>query len=70
MAAGVQALHGREEAKAKQLFAQAQKVAADHVYQVWLWQYKEPWGVSSKLNFKPKANNDVIMSWDQASWKK
>lgn len=70
VAAAVQALHGRDEAKAKQLFAQAQKVAADHVYQVWLWQYKEPWGVSSKLNFKPKANNDVIMSWDQASWKK
>ncbi len=70
VSAAVQALHGRDEAKAKQLFAQAQKGAADYVYQVWLWQYKEPWGVSNKLNFTPKANNDVIMYWDQASWKK
>lgn len=70
VAAGMQALHTKEEPKARQLFAQAQKLAAEHIYQVWLWQFKEPWAVSDKLNFKPKGNNDVIMSWDQASWKK
>ncbi len=70
IASAVQALHARDEAKAKQLFAQAQKMAADYVYQVWLWQFKEPWGVSNTLNFKPKANNDIIMYWDQASWRK
>ncbi|MBI4245550.1 MAG: ABC transporter substrate-binding protein [Candidatus Rokubacteria bacterium] len=70
IASGVQALHGRDETKARQLFAQAQKAAADHVYQAWLWQFREPWGVSNRLKFKPKGNNDVIMSWDQAGWNK
>lgn len=70
VAAGVQALQQKEEPRAKQLFAQAQKLAAEYVYQVFLWQFKEPWGVSDKLNFKPKGNDDVIVSWDQASWKK
>lgn len=68
--AGGQALHEKDEAKAKQLYAQAQKLAAEHAYQVWLWQFKEPWGVSDKVQFKPKGNNDIIMSWHQASWKK
>ena len=70
IAAGVQALHGRDEATAKRLYAQAQKMAADYVYQIWLWQFKEPWGVSGKLTFRPKGNNDLIMYWDQASWNK
>ncbi len=70
VAAAVQALHRGDEAKAKQLFAQAQKLAADYVYQVWLWQFKVPWGVSDTLKFKPKGNDDLIMYWDQASWSK
>lgn len=68
--ASVQALQARDEAKAKQLLAQAQKQAAEYLYQVWLWQFKQPWGVSDKLNFKPKGNDDIIMTADQASWKR
>ncbi len=68
--AAIQALQARDEAKAKQLLAQAQKQAAEYVYQVWLWQFRQPWGVSNKLQFKPKGNDDIIMYWDQASWKK
>jgi peptide/nickel transport system substrate-binding protein len=68
--ATVQAVQARDEAKARQLMAQAQKQAAEYVYQVWLWQFRQPWGVSNKLEFKPKGNDDVIMTWDQASWKK
>ena len=45
--------------KAKQLLARAQETAAQDVYQVWLWQYREPWGVTDKVDFHPAPSSDV-----------
>ncbi len=52
-------LAGSDPDKAKQLFAKAQQMAAQDVYQVWLWQYREPWGMSDKVEFHPMASSDV-----------
>ncbi len=45
--------------KAKQLLAKAQQMTARDVYQVWLWQFREPWGMSDKVEFRPMASGDV-----------
>ncbi len=45
--------------KALRLFADAQEMAARDVYQVWLWQYREPWGVSARVEFHPAPSSDI-----------
>lgn len=48
-----------DPARARQLWAQAQELAAKLVHQLWLWQYKEPWGASDKIVFKPAPSSDI-----------